>query len=47
MTKTQSTIVALIGAAYLAFAFHIEGTSSIIIGFFAGLHICAAFTIKE
>lgn len=47
MTKAQAIIVALIGAAYLAIAVHIGGTSSIILAFGAGLHICAAFTIKE
>ena len=47
MTKPQSIIVALLGAAYLAVACNFEGTSGIILAFFAGLHICAAFTIKE
>lgn len=47
MSRTQSITVALIGAAYLAFAFHLEGALSHILAFIAGTHITAAFIIKE
>ena len=46
MTKTQSLIVALIGAAYLCVAMHFDNNLSLILAFLAGVHICAAFTIK-
>ena len=47
MTKTQSIIVALIGAAYLCVATHFDNNLSLVLSFLAGIHICAAFTIKE
>lgn len=46
MTRTQSILTALIGAAYLASAFHFEGTLSHILACIAGIHITAAFLIK-
>jgi hypothetical protein len=47
MTKTQSIIVALIGAVYLCVATHFDNNLSLVLSFLAGVHICAAFTIKE
>lgn len=45
MSRNQAIAVALIGAAYLAFAFHIDGAVSRILACFAGAHITAAFII--
>ena len=47
MTKNQAIIVALAGAAYLVAAFHCEGYAQTLFAFVSGLHICAAFIIKE
>lgn len=47
MTRNQSIITALVGAAYLVAAFHCEGYAQTLFAFVAGIHICAAFTIKE
>lgn len=47
MTKTQAIIVALIGAAYLCVATHFDNNLSLVLSFLAGVHICAAFSIKE
>ena len=47
MTKNQAIITALIGAAYLFAATHLEGYAQTLCAFVAGVHICAAFIIKE
>ena len=47
MSRSQAITTALIGAAYLVAAFHCEGYAQTLFAFISGLHICAAFIIKE
>lgn len=47
MTRNQALVAALIGAAYLAFSFSFDGALSRILACLAGIHITAAFIIKE
>ena len=47
MTRTQALIVALIGTVYLCVATHFDNNLSLVLSFLAGVHICAAFSIKE
>ena len=47
MTRNQAVITALIGAAYLFASTLFDGYPQTLFAFVSGLHIAAAFTIKE